>query len=46
MSEQTDDLQIAREGRVLTLTLNDPKTRNSLSHAMSETGRRVSILTT
>ena len=43
MSERTDDLQITREGRVLTLTLNDPKTRNSLSHAMSETGRRAMI---
>ena len=41
MTDQTDDLQITREGRVLTLTLNDPKTRNSLSHAMSETGRHV-----
>ncbi|MGI9413204.1 MAG: oxepin-CoA hydrolase, alternative type [Hyphomicrobiales bacterium] len=41
MTEHKDDLQIAREGRVLILTLNDPKTRNSLSHAMSETGRRV-----
>ena len=26
MTENIDDLQITREGRVLTLTLNDPKT--------------------
>ena len=41
MTQQTDDLIIDRDGAVLTLTLNDPKTRNSLSREMSQVGAEV-----
>ncbi len=41
MTETTDDLLIERDGPVLTLTLNDPKTRNSLSREMSQVGAEV-----
>lgn len=41
MTETADDLLIERDGAVLTLTLNDPKTRNSLSREMSQVGADV-----
>ncbi len=41
MTETTEDLLISRAGAVLTLTLNDPKTRNSLSREMSQVGARI-----
>jgi len=41
MTDTTDDLLVARDGPVLTLTLNDPKTRNSLSLEMSRRGAEV-----
>ena len=41
MTKTTDDLLIERDGAILTLTLNDTKTRNSLSREMSQVGAEV-----
>lgn len=41
MTETTDDLLVARDGAILTLTINDPKTRNSLSREMSQVGAQI-----
>lgn len=40
MTETTEDLIVERDGAVMTITLNDPKTRNSLSREMSQFGAR------
>lgn len=41
MTEPAEDLLVERDGALLTLTLNDPGTRNSLSREMSQVGARV-----
>lgn len=41
MSDPKHDLLVDRDGAVLTLTLNDPRTRNSLSLEMSSEGTRL-----
>ena len=39
MNEKNTGLDIARDGRVLRLTINDPATRNSIGPALMEAAR-------